>query len=123
LPRYQKWISKAPDFLKKLRADIDATSKDPIYYSAPAVVFVIGNGMTADFDCAMVCENMMVAAQSLGLGSCWVYFGQLVLDDQSIRASLEMREGEKVYGPILLGYPAEHLPQRMPKNPPKVTWI
>jgi nitroreductase len=101
-----------------MRHEIDAFAADPIYYSAPDVVFVIGKGMTADFDCAMVCENLMVAAQSHGIGSCWVYFGQLVMDDPDVRLRLEMQGGEKVYGPILLGYPQEGLPPRHPRNVP-----
>jgi nitroreductase len=123
LPRYQKWMDKAPTAFKELRTQIDSVVHDPIYYNAPAVVFVIGKGMTADFDTPMVCENMMIAAQALGLGSCWVYFGQLVLDDAGVRTALGLTEGERVYGPILLGYPAEEQPPQAPKNLPVVKWI
>jgi nitroreductase len=123
LPRYKKWMENAPDMLKALRDKIDSEVEDPVYYSAPAVVFVIGSGMTSDFDCPMVCENIMVAAKSLGIGSCWVYFGQLVLDVPEVRKALEMQEGEKVYGPILLGYPQDNLPERAPKKEPLVKWI
>jgi nitroreductase len=123
LPRYRAWMQKAPNALKELRAEIDAVVSDPVYYDAPAVVFVIGRGMTADLDCPMVCENMMLAATSLGLGSCWVYFGQLVLDDPGVREALRMQQGEKVYGPILLGYPRDELPPRKPKKPAEVVWV
>jgi nitroreductase len=123
LPRYKKWMENAPEMLKALRAEIDEVVEDPVYYSAPAIVFVIGSGMTSDFDCPMVCENMMLAAKSLGIGSCWVYFGQLVLDDPEVRETLEMQENEKVYGPILLGYPQENLPERALKRGPLVKWI
>lgn len=121
--RYEKWMENAPEMLKALREKIDSEVDDPVYYSAPAVVFVIGSGMSADFDCSMVCENMMLAAKSLGIGSCWVYFGQLVLDEPEIREALEMQEGEKVYGPILLGFPQENLPERALKREPLVKWI
>jgi nitroreductase len=123
LPRYQKWMERAPGFLKDVRQQIDAVVKDPIYYNAPAVVFVIGSGMTADFDCSMVCGNMMVAAKSLGIGSCWVYFGQLPVKEPEVSAALELKDGEKVYGPILLGYPQEGLPPAAPRKAPIVKWI
>jgi nitroreductase len=123
LPRYKKWMENAPVGFKAVRDKIDSEVEDPVYYSAPSIVFVIGSGMTSDLDCPMVCENMMVAAKSLGIGSCWVYFGQLVLDDPEVREKLEMREGEKVYGPILLGYPRDNLPERAPKKEPLVKWI
>lgn len=123
LPAYHRWMEKAPEALKNLRQDIDARHADPVYYSAPAVVFVIGRGMTSDFDCSMACENIMLAARSLGLGSCWVFFGQLALSDPEIRAALELAEGEKIYGPILLGYPQGDFPEGPEKKPPRVKWI
>ena len=118
-PRYQQWLEMAPPSFQALRQQID-TIPDPVYYGAPAVIFVVGWGMTADPDSAMVCQNMMLAAHSLGLGSCWVYFGQLVLDDPGVREALELKPEEKVYGPILLGYPTENQPARPPKNQPTV---
>lgn len=124
IPRYRKWMEKAPEALAEMRKEIDAKVSDPIYYDAPAVVFVIGAGMTSDLDTPMVCENIMVAARSLGIGSCWVYFGQLALDDQEARDALEIREGEKVYGPILLGYPRDgEFPAPPPKKGAVIKWI
>jgi nitroreductase len=124
IPRYKAWMERAPKELIKMREEIDAVVSDPIYYDAPAIVFVIGSGMTRDLDTPMVCENMMIAARSLNIGSCWVYFGQLALEDSAIQAALEMREGEKVYGPILLGYPKEGVfPAAPKKSPPVVKWI
>lgn len=95
---------------------------DPVYYSAPVIVFVIGNGMYADHSCPLACENMMLAAYSLGLGSCWVGFGAMVTDDPEVRGLLELRKGDAIFGPILLGYPHAHLP-RPPKKDPKIKWI
>ena len=96
--------------------------KDPVYYSAPAVVFVIGSGRYADHSCPLACENMMLAAYSLGLGSCWVGFGAMVTEDAEVRTILELQEEEKIFGPILLGYPRGN-PDRPPKREPRVKWI
>ena len=122
--KYEEWLAKAPESFRDMRKAIDAASPDPVYYGAPAVVFVIGKGMTAPLDCPMVCQNMMLAARSLGLGSCWVYFGQLALGEPDIRAALELAEGENVYGPILLGYPADGaFPEAPEKKPIEVKRI
>ncbi len=95
---------------------------DPVYYSALTIVFVIGNGRYAAHSCPLACENMMLAAQSLGLGSCWVGFGAMVTEDSEVRKLLELKEGDAIFGPILLGYPkAESV--RPPKKEPKVKWI
>jgi nitroreductase len=95
---------------------------DPVYYSAPAIVFVIGNGRYSGHSCPLACENMMLAAYSLGLGSCWVGFGAMVTDDPKVRDLLELKDGDYIFGPILLGYPKGKTP-RPPKKEPKVKWI
>ncbi|MBI4684898.1 MAG: nitroreductase [Nitrospirae bacterium] len=96
--------------------------EDPIYYSAPVIVFVIGSGRYASHSCPLACENMMLAAHSLGLGSCWVGFGAMVTEDAEIRKILELKDDETVFGPILLGYPKEY-PERPDKKEPQVKWI
>ena len=96
--------------------------EDPIYYSAPVIVFVIGRGPYADSSCPLACENMMLAAHSLGLGSCWVAFGSLITGDDEVRQVLDLKNGEKIFGPVIMGYPdgATEPPE---KKPPVVKWI
>jgi len=106
------------ELIKKRQAELP----DPVYYSAPTVVFVIGSGMYAGHSCPLACENMMLAAYSLGLGSCWVGFGAMVTDDSAVREMLELKDGESIYGPILLGYPQGDS-QRPPKKDPRLKWI
>jgi nitroreductase len=98
-----------------------AELKDPIYYSAPAIVFVIGPASGAD-DCPMACLNMMLAAYSFGLASCWVRLGSLSSDAPEILQRLGLKSDEKIYGPILLGYPTGW-PDRPAKREPSITWI
>ena len=95
---------------------------DPVYYSAPTVIFVIGNGRYKDHSCPLACENMMVAACSLGLGSCWVGFGAMVTEDAEVRSLLGLKEGDSIFGPILLGYPKGQT-NRPPKKEPMVKWL
>src|SRR5271169_366904 len=65
---------------------------DPVYYSAPVIVFVIGSGRYAAHSCPLACENMMLAAQSLGIGSCWVGFGAMVTEDPEVKSILELKD-------------------------------
>jgi nitroreductase len=95
---------------------------DPVYYSASAVVFVIGSGRYAAHSCPLACENMMLAAHSLGLGSCWVGFGAMVTEDAELRTILELKDDDAIFGPILIGYPKSE-PARPQKKEPKVKWI
>mgnify|MGYP001817287990 CR=1 FL=1 len=104
---YEETLSQARDM------------EDGMYWGAPVVIFVIG---TAAQDCAMVCQNMMLAATSLGLGRCIVGFGAQVTGDDEIVAALELQENERIYGPIVLGY-SDIYPEPPKKKGPQVKWI
>ncbi|GBE05353.1 MAG TPA: hypothetical protein ENG80_04660 [Nitrospirae bacterium] len=93
--------------------------EDPVYYSAPAIIFVIGSGRYADHSCPLACENIMLAAHSLGLGTCWVGFGSMVTEDAGVKGSLALKDDEKIFGPIVIGYP-EVYPDPPAKKPPEV---
>jgi nitroreductase len=93
--------------------------EDPVYYSAPVIIFVIG---PSGVNCALACENMMLAAHSLGIGSCYVGWGGLVADDPETVKLLELKEKEKVYGPILIGYPDKQ-PEPTPRDEPTIKWV
>lgn len=96
--------------------------EDPIYYSAPTILFVIGSGRYADHSCPLACENIMLAAYSLGVGSCWVGFGSMVTEDPDVIRALELKDDEKIYGPIILGYPRT-FPEPPVKKAPTVKFV
>jgi len=95
---------------------------DGMYWGAPVVIFCIGTAAHAAQECAMVCQNMMLAATALGLGSCCVGFGARVTDDEEIVEALELKENERIYGPVVVGYP-EIVPEPPLKKPPVVKWV
>ncbi|MHA2004920.1 MAG: nitroreductase family protein [Candidatus Thorarchaeota archaeon] len=99
--------------------------KDMVYYCAPVILFVIG---LADYSvsCALACENIMLAAHSLGLGSCYVGFGSMVKGDADIVKALELTDDERIFGPIVLGYPKdipEQQAMQSEKKAPVIKWI
>ena len=96
--------------------------EDPIYYSAPAIIFVIGKGTYADLSCPLACENIMLSAYSLGLGSCWVQFGSLITDNEDIKKALDLKTDEKIFGPIVMGYP-KTIPEPPQKKAPEIKWL
>ena len=105
--------------------------KDLVFYSAPVILYVIGPPGNS-IGCAMVCENIMLAAVSLGLGSCYVGFGSMVTGDSNVVQALELKDGERIYGPILLGYPKLNPSEsqvstlaelRLKKKEPIIKWI
>lgn len=58
--------------LAKLNAKVMNSSSNP-YYDAPTILLVLASSQrgTRVEDGSCVLENMMLAAHSLGLGSCW----------------------------------------------------
>jgi nitroreductase len=96
--------------------------EDPVYYSAPAIIFVLGSGPFNSDSCPLACANLILAAHSLGLGSCWVKLGSLVTENAEIRQALELKEEEEIFGPILIGFPKDR-PKAPPKKEPVIKWI
>jgi nitroreductase len=101
--------------------------KDLIYHSAPVILFVIGPISNA-VSCSLACENIMLAARSLGLGSCYTGFGSMVKGNADVVQALELTEGERIYGPILLGYPKDDPEKRFMDQhqnyvDPTIKWI
>ena len=74
-PQYRKKIAE-------LNAEVKGTESDP-YYGAPVVVLVLADGNANTFieDGSCVLENMMLAADSLGLGSVWVHREREIFDN------------------------------------------
>ena len=62
------------DRLCRLNAEIMGTDSDP-FYGAPAVLIVLAdkNAPTYLYDGSLVMGNLMLAAHSLGIGSCWIH--------------------------------------------------
>lgn len=99
-------------------------------YNAPLLIAVAnqkdyGNNMA---DCACAIENMMVAANALELGSCWINQLRWLNEDPTLLEylrALGMKESERVYGAVIIGYPANGLPNRnlMPQNGNQITYI
>ncbi len=100
------------------------------YYNAPVLIVTAnrkgyGNAMA---DSACVLENMMIAANALNLGSCWINQLHWLDENEAVRSFMEklgLKEEETITGGLILGYPEGGLPNREPlerKGNP-VTWI
>jgi nitroreductase len=81
-------------------------------YGAPVVVIISGNEGTIQYEgvCAASIQNMLVAAQSLGVASCWAYFPVFAFHGSeagSWREELHISNGFKPCASVLLGYGAE----------------
>ncbi|MBO4769876.1 MAG: nitroreductase [Clostridia bacterium] len=101
-------------------------------YNAPALIIIAnredyGNNVA---DSAVAAENIMIACNALGLGSCYINQLRWLNGDPALSEylrSLGMAENERVYASVILGYPdtADGLPERtpLPRTGNLVTYI
>ncbi|MBR3334838.1 MAG: nitroreductase family protein [Clostridia bacterium] len=109
------------DMYASMKHSVTAAKKDGYVfcYNAPVLIAVAnrkgyGNNIA---DCACAIENMMVAANALDLGSCWINQLKWLNEETEILEylrSLGLKEDERVYGAVIIGYPATEsgLPDR-----------
>lgn len=138
----QKLIEMTEAGFRKMKADettypslrhaIEASKKGGYVfcYNAPLLIVVAnqkdyGNNIA---DCACAIENMMVAANALDLGSCYINQLRWLNEDPALLdylRSLGLRENERAYGAVIIGYPASGLPNRslMTQRGNEVTYI
>lgn len=82
------------------------------FYDAPTVItmFAPKDFLFSAEDCAAAAENMMLAADSLGIGSCYIGQGWTAFDDpygQEILKRWNIRTDYYAVMQLLLGYPRE----------------
>ena len=80
-----------------------------VFYNAPTVVLVSGdiNNKSASVDCGVAAQNMLLAAESLEIGSCWVGLISILLNSEKGKEfvkELAIPEGFKQIHAVCLGY-------------------
>lgn len=100
-----------------------------VFCGAPTVVIVSGNEENANsaIDCALATENMMIAAQSLGVSSCYIISVSFLFDSadgEYFYEKLGIPAGYKVYNAVLLGYNKnEESPKAAPRKDGSINYI
>ena len=102
----------APDTYASLAKAIQLSKKGSyvFHYNAPVLILTAnrigyGNNMA---DCSCAVENMMLMANALDLGSCWINQINWLNENPAMVAYLKrlgMQDGETVYVSMALGYP------------------
>jgi nitroreductase len=83
-------------------------------YGAPVVV-VLSHPGKRDGDTSQFVTTMLLAAQDLGLGTCWL--GYPLGDSDLIRRILEIPEQERISAVVALGYPDPDSPANVYRSP------
>lgn len=80
-----------------------------IFHGAPTVVLISGraDALLTEADCAAAAENMLLAAESLNLGACWVNLTVFAFAGEKgmqFKQQLGLPEGYTPYYSVILGY-------------------
>ena len=80
-----------------------------VFYHAPALILISAAalGPWVEADGALAAENLMLAAQAQGLGSCWIGLSQPFLATPEGRALAQLPRDEHPVAPIVVGRPAQ----------------
>lgn len=114
------------DKLSRMNAAVMGASGDP-FYGAPCVIVVLSDPerMTWVEDGSLVLGNLMNAAHSLGLGSCWIHRAKECFDTPEGKELLRawgVPENYRGVGNCILGYAAEE-PEAKPRKSRRIIKI
>ena len=117
---------KLRDRLSEMNREIGAfpEGSDP-FYGAPVVLIVLAEKDRPNrvYDGSLVMGNMMLAAHSLGLGSCWIHRAKEEFETEEGKQILKGLGIEGEYegiGHCIVGYPAVDLPEASPRHENRV---
>ncbi len=116
-------MEETPGMYSSLRSSVRRSKAGGyvFHYNAPVLIVTANRRDHSNniADCACALENMMLAANGLDLGSCWINQLKWLNEEPSILALLRkhgLQEDERVYGALALGYAdtPDGLPPRTP---------
>ena len=120
------------DAYVSLRNSVRASKKGGyvFHYGAPVLIVTAnkkgyGNAM-ADSSCAL--ENMMIAANAMDLGSCWINQLHWLDENDTVRSYMEnlgLGQDETITGGLIVGYGYDGQPVRgeLERTGNPVTWV
>jgi nitroreductase len=77
-----------------------------IYYNAPTIIIVAGrkDAVTPMADVCGAIQNMLIAAESLNIGACWIGFTKYNFTKEEEYKKVKIPDDYEVYYGIALGY-------------------
>ena len=87
-------------------------------YNAPTLIIVSGreDAMAWSADCAAAIQNMLIAAESLNIGSVWLGLLRFFFQQEGEVSKLGIPEGYQPYYGVALGFKAKEKEQVAPKR-------
>ena len=89
-----------------------------VNYGAPTLIIVSGrrDGMAWNVDCSAAIQNMLLEAEDLDIGSCWLGLLRFYFANKKEVEKLGIPEGYEPFYGVALGYKAREKQQPAPKR-------
>ena len=116
----ENMLASGDEFLEAI-----AKSGRNILHNAPTIIVVSGksDGDYSQTDCSAAIENMLLAAEGLDIGSCWIGLIKAYFQSPESKEKLEIPEGyTPIYG-VTLGYKNEEVSGNPNRNKDVINWI
>jgi len=97
-----------------------------MFLGAPVLIIVAGDRRGIGqplIDCMLAAHNMVLAAHSLGLGTCYVGFSKMIETLPELKKELGIEWPYKVMTSVVLGYPRTRIDRAVPREKPPVRWF
>ena len=96
-----------------------------IFHGAPTTIIVSGNknAVTPTTDCAAAVQNILLAAESLDIGSCWIGFAKFFFEKPENMEKYRIPDGYEVYYGVVLGYKVKEIPNALPRKQNVFTFL
>lgn len=114
------------DQISRMNAAIMGSDSDPFYGAPCMLIVLVKESVNASYDGPIVMQTMMLAAESLGLNTCWIHRAKEEFESEegkSILRSLGI-EGEYIgIGHLALGYANAPIPEPKPRKSDYIYWV
>lgn len=99
-------------------AQMGANKELNIFHHAPTAIIVSArkDAVTPIVDCAAAVENMLLAAESLDIGSCWIGFAKFFFQKHENMEKYQIPEDYEVHFGVALGYKVRKNPDALERD-------
>jgi len=96
-----------------------------IFYGAPMLIFVFANpsAVTPVEDGSLAVGNMMLAAHSMGYGTCFIGFAEGLGNDKEFRNELKVPDGHSYLACMTLGKPDGYVETHSRSEVKMLSWV